>query len=850
MVERFVYKTGTISVASNASTVTGTGTAWGGRDRAGSQILALPNGVAPVVVGIVAEAEPRGDYDDLSLPLVSPYKGAALTGVSYVILDGPAIANGATQAALYARFAAQLEQSMGLAGNNADDIDYSLVPNNTIIVDDETRTLRQWRNGVMEDIAAGVINKRGKVVAATTADIDIATALNNGDTVDGVTLATGDAVLVWKQTNKVWNGVFIVGTTPARAPDFFTFDSHAGSLIAVGGGTANGGWLFYCSANEGGTLGTTSIEYSKIAAVNGNDGDPGTPATIEIGTVTTGEPGTDVIIQNVGTASELVLNITIPAGDLGPANTLTIGTVEPGDEAAAEITGDAPDQTLNLTLPKGDTGDAATIEIGTVETGEPGSNVIVENVGTSGAAVFNITIPAGDTGPANTLTIGVVEGGLEADAEITGTAPDQILNLTLPEGDQGDAGWSPVFAVVADDDRRVLQVSDWVGGEGTKPATGKYVGATGLETDIGDGVDIRGAAGAGNGDMEKSVYDPDDNGKFANAQLEDMSEGTVKMRRAGAGSGAPTDTTLANLKTDLALNNVTNDAQIPLSYLDTDSTLAANSDTKIATQKALKTYADALIAANDAMVFKGVVDCSTNPNYPAADRGWTYRVSVAGKIGGASGAVVQAGDLTICLDDATSSGNQASVGTNWTVVQTNIDGALISTDIGVTVQGYDADLAAIAALVDPNADRLLFWDDSAGTYTYLTLNAGLEISNTTIRVIESHGIALSDETTAITTGTNKATMSLPYAFTVTSVYATLNTASSSGIPTVDINEAGTTILSTKLTIDASEKTSATAATAAVISDASIAANAEIGFDIDVAGTGAKGLKVFIQGYRT
>ena len=170
--------------------------------------------------------------------------------------------------------------------------------------------------------------------------------------------------------------------------------------------------------------------------------------------------------------------------------------------------------------------------------------------------------------------------------------------------------------------------------------------------------------------------------------------------------------------------------------------------------------------------------------------------------------------------------------------------------IGTDVQAYDADLAAIAALVDPNADRLLFWDDSAGTWAFLSLNAGLEISGTTLRAIETHGIALSDETTAITTGTNKATFSLPYAFTVTAVYATLNTVSSSGTPTVDINEAGTTILSTKLTIDASEKTSATAAVAAVISDASIAANAEIGFDIDVAGTGAKGLKVFIQGYRT
>ena len=111
--------------------------------------------------------------------------------------------------------------------------------------------------------------------------------------------------------------------------------------------------------------------------------------------------------------------------------------------------------------------------------------------------------------------------------------------------------------------------------------------------------------------------------------------------------------------------------------LDTDGTLTANSDTKIATQKAVKTYADQIIAAADAMVFKGVVDCSANPNYPAADRGHTYRISVAGKIGGASGVNVEVGDLILCLTDGTASGDQAGVGSAWSVTQTNLDGAVI-----------------------------------------------------------------------------------------------------------------------------------------------------------------------------
>ena len=60
---------------------------------------------------------------------------------------------------------------------------------------------------------------------------------------------------------------------------------------------------------------------------------------------------------------------------------------------------------------------------------------------------------------------------------------------------KGDKGWAPVFGVVSDGQRRVQRVVDWQGGEGTKPATGQYVGATGLVSDIADAVDIRGPEG-------------------------------------------------------------------------------------------------------------------------------------------------------------------------------------------------------------------------------------------------------------------------------------------------------------------------------------------------------------------
>jgi hypothetical protein len=140
---------------------------------------------------------------------------------------------------------------------------------------------------------------------------------------------------------------------------------------------------------------------------------------------------------------------------------------------------------------------------------------------------------------------------------------------------------------------------------------------------------------------------------------------------------ARTDNPHTVTKSQVGLGSVTNDAQLKASDLDTDGTLAANSDTKIPSQKAVKTFGNQIIAAADAMVFKGVVDCSGNPNYPAADRGWTYRVSVAGKIGGASGPNVEVGDLLLCLTDGTVSGDQATVGSAWTIAQANIDGAVI-----------------------------------------------------------------------------------------------------------------------------------------------------------------------------
>ena len=113
-------------------------------------------------------------------------------------------------------------------------------------------------------------------------------------------------------------------------------------------------------------------------------------------------------------------------------------------------------------------------------------------------------------------------------------------------------------------------------------------------------------------------------------------------------------------------------------------------------------------------------------------------------------------------------------------------------------------------------------------------------------------VAASDETTAILTGTAKVTFRMPRAATLTEVRASLKTAQTSGsLLTVDIKNAGSSILSTLITLDNTEKTSVTAATLPVISSAALADDAEITIDVTQIGNGtAVGLKIALIGYRT
>ena len=146
------------------------------------------------------------------------------------------------------------------------------------------------------------------------------------------------------------------------------------------------------------------------AGATGANGAAGTAATVQVGTTTTGAPGTNASVTNTGTESNAVLNFVIPAGATGAdgtASTVQVGTTTtgaPGTNASVTNTGTESNAVLNFVIPAGATGatgadgTAATVQVGTTTTGAPGTDASVTNTGTESNAVLNFVIPAGATG--------------------------------------------------------------------------------------------------------------------------------------------------------------------------------------------------------------------------------------------------------------------------------------------------------------------------------------------------------------------------------------------------------------------------------------------------------------------
>jgi hypothetical protein len=175
------------------------------------------------------------------------------------------------------------------------------------------------------DQAVAGLRNRIIAEAATTGNINLTTDLENGDTLDGVTLVTGDRVLVKDQTDATENGLYIVVASGAasRDPEHDTIAELSGGMVVVNQGTANDNKIFLCTTDSDATIGISNITYTIITPAN-----VGTVTSVAVADAGSSE----FTVANSPITSSGTITLEVNAIDnskitgLGTAATLNVGT--------------------------------------------------------------------------------------------------------------------------------------------------------------------------------------------------------------------------------------------------------------------------------------------------------------------------------------------------------------------------------------------------------------------------------------------------------------------------------------------------------------------------------------------
>ena len=179
------------------------------------------------------------------------------------------------------------------------------------------------------DSVAQGLDVKASVKAATTAAITLASDLENGDSIDGIALVTGDRVLVKDQANATENGIYIVAASgaPSRASDADQGDLTGGAFVFVEQGTTNADNGFVCTTDGTPTLGTNDVVFSQFSgasSVTAGDGltKTGSQLDLSLNSLTAGiviDPNADKIafvdasnnnLNRLNTISHLITRIS------------------------------------------------------------------------------------------------------------------------------------------------------------------------------------------------------------------------------------------------------------------------------------------------------------------------------------------------------------------------------------------------------------------------------------------------------------------------------------------------------------------------------------------------------------
>jgi hypothetical protein len=175
----------------------------------------------------------------------------------------------------------------------------------------------------VDSVAQG-LDAKASVRAATTANI----TLSGAQTIDGVSVVAGDRVLVKNQSTAAQNGVYLAQSGAwTRATDMDAWSEVPNAFVFVEQGTtqADTGWV--CTADQGGTLGTTSISWTQFSSA--------ASYVAGAGLTLTGN-----VFDVVGTANRITVNadsIDIAATYAGQTSITTLGTITTGAWNGAAI---------------------------------------------------------------------------------------------------------------------------------------------------------------------------------------------------------------------------------------------------------------------------------------------------------------------------------------------------------------------------------------------------------------------------------------------------------------------------------------------------------------------------------
>ena len=132
---------------------------------------------------------------------------------------------------------------------------------------DPTADADAANKGYVDGVAQG-LDVKDSVVATTTANGTLSTAFANGQSIDGVTLQTGDRILIKNQSTASQNGIYNVNASgaPSRATDMGTGSNAAGAFVFVEQGTVNAENGFTCTSDTGSAVvGTNNLTFAQFS---------------------------------------------------------------------------------------------------------------------------------------------------------------------------------------------------------------------------------------------------------------------------------------------------------------------------------------------------------------------------------------------------------------------------------------------------------------------------------------------------------------------------------------------------------------------------------------------------------